>query len=290
MPNSIVDLHIHTYYSDGRAAPAEVLHYAVQVGLKTLAITDHDNTNAYAEAGHVAADLCLELLPGVELTCSWEACNPAPYGQPFTKDVDLLGYCFDPQDAALQVYLDASLQDVLQRLEEACARISRGGLLLSMDDLRQENPRYPGAMQMLLALVHKGLAADRHQARELVERALPSLRASSFGIEKAIAALHAAGGVAVLAHPVAVSCDGGWLGAAQVAELKEMGLDGIEVYHPSLDAEARRHFLELAQQFDLLVTGGSDEHGWTPGFPRLGSQPVSYESVQALREAALKWR
>ncbi len=102
-------------------------------------------------------------------------------------------------------------------------------------------------------------------------------------IDQAIAAIHAAGGLAVLAHPAAIPWRDGPLQAEHVAELVEVGLDGIEIYHFRLDAEARRHFLELAGQFDLVVTGGSDMHGWPTGFDRMGQEPVTPDMVEALR-------
>ena len=73
MPNTTCDLHMHSYYSDGCNSPADLLHHAADMGLKTLALTDHDTLAGLAEAQHVADRLGLELIPGVELTCTWEA-------------------------------------------------------------------------------------------------------------------------------------------------------------------------------------------------------------------------
>jgi 3',5'-nucleoside bisphosphate phosphatase len=80
--------------------------------------------------------------------------------------------------------------------------------------------------------------------------------------------------VAVLAHPVLVKSKNAWLNETWMSKLVDMGLQGIEVYHYRLDEAARRYFLKMARRFSLAVTGGSDEHGWPAGFPRLGTQPV----------------
>ena len=104
-----------------------------------------------------------------------------------------------------------------------------------------------------------------------------------------IATLHAAGGVAVLAHPSAITDGGrGWIGAEHVAHLVEAGLDGLEIYHHRLNDPARQHFLALAHRFGLLVSGGSDEHGWRKPFERFGQEAVTAEMVEALRKGRRK--
>ena len=106
-----------------------------------------------------------------------------------------------------------------------------------------------------------------------------------------IAALHAAGGVAVLAHPTVIKGEGGgWIGADEVARLVAAGLDGLEIYHHRLDEAARKHFLALAEQFGLVVTGGSDEHGWYKPFQRFGQEPVTPAMVEALRARSAQRR
>jgi predicted metal-dependent phosphoesterase TrpH len=92
--------------------------------------------------------------------------------------------------------------------------------------------------------------------------------------------------VAVLAHPAAYRQAEGLISGDQLAELVQMGLDGVEVYHFRLDELAREHFLAIARRFNLVVTGGSDEHGWRPAADRTGSEPVSAELVAALRARA----
>jgi predicted metal-dependent phosphoesterase TrpH len=112
------------------------------------------------------------------------------------------------------------------------------------------------------------------------------VRAGALAIEDAIHAVHAAGGEAVLAHPVRVRLHDGLLAAEDIEPLVEAGLDGIEVSHHTADAEAREHFRRVARRLDLLETGGSDEHGRGGAFTRMGTQPVTREMVDALRERA----
>jgi len=287
MPNTCCDLHLHTYYSDGRASPAEMLHHAADIGLKTVAITDHDNLNAAPEAAHVANRLGLELVPGLELTAHWDSCPPA-HGDPGRgQDVDILGYFFDPADPALLDFTHQAMDDLRQRIEAACALVSAAGYPMTIFDVLDENPRYPGAMQLINALRHKNYARGWSEAYPIFSGVWSQVRCSQLSVEQAIEALHQAGGVAVLAHPIAVECgSGGLLQSQQLAELVDLGLDGLEIHHPRMDTEARQHFYTLAKEFNLAVSGGSDEHGWKDGFTRMGSELITYEMVNGLRERA----
>lgn len=278
-PVSTCDLHLHTCYSDGRPSPEELLRYAAGAGMRTIAITDHDNARGSREAASLAADLGIELIPAIELTCRWDACQ-LPAGQ---EDIDVLGYFVDLDRPSLQAREREALADIHERVGSVCASLTAAGWPVTLEEALAENPRYAGYQQVAQALVRKGLAAGWWAGRELMAPHLARIRPSRFTIDQMIAAVCDAGGVAVLAHPTVAAYRGRRLEAPQVAELIEMGLGGIEVYHHALDDEARRHFLALARQLDLAVTGGSDDHGWPAGFPYLGSQPVTGELVEALR-------
>jgi predicted metal-dependent phosphoesterase TrpH len=287
-PNSTIDLHLHTYYSDGRASPADVLHHAANLGLRTVSITDHDNIHAAQEAAFVADELGLELIPGIELTSRWEECQALQAEDPHAWDIDVLGYFFDPQDLGIQAFAAEAMADLRDRVADCCRRLTQAGNPVNIFDVLDENPRYPGAVPLISTLWHKAYASNWNAAFSLFNQYWREVRLGGHIIEEVIAAIHAAGGVAILAHPVMVDCGSGWLQEDQVRQLKELGLDGLEVYHPRLDAAARAHFLSLAYAYDLLVTGGSDEHGSRGGFSRMGTEPVSYPMVEALRRCSGK--
>lgn len=275
------DLHMHSYYSDGRASPAELVQAAARLGLKQMALTDHDNTRGAREAAPLAARLGIELIPGIELTCRWDGAS-APPGD---VDVDLLGYCMDWDAPAFAARERAALDDIHARVGDLCAAITAAGWPITLDELWAENPRYAGHVQLIHACQRKGNIASWDEGVGLLERFWPTVRPSRFTIEDMIATLHAAGGVAVLAHPAAIANgDQGWIGAEHVAHLVEAGLDGLEIYHHRLNAAAREHFLGLARRFGLLVSGGSDEHGWFKPFERFGQEAVTEEMVEALRK------
>jgi predicted metal-dependent phosphoesterase TrpH len=148
------------------------------------------------------------------------------------------------------------------------------------------NPRYAGPGQLIEALVERGYVLDWLAGYHMLYRVHPRLPMPQLSLEKAIELLHRAGGVAVLAHPVAVRGRVDLLQAEELAAMVRAGLDGLETEHPRLDSAARTHFRALAKRFDLALSGGSDEHGWHGGVTRLGSELVTYEMVHGLRQRA----
>jgi predicted metal-dependent phosphoesterase TrpH len=277
----MIDLHTHTCYSDGRAEPAELVRAAAEMGLTALAITDHDNTRGSRIARALILPAGLELVPGIELTTAWQKCTSA-----YTTalpDVDLLAYFVDFDSPAFQALEQDALEDIYARMRLACLALSGRGYPIAFEELFEVNPYYAGILQLIDKLVRKELVADWQSGTTLVDAIWSSVRPAVLGIEAAIAAVHAAGGMAVLAHPSIVSCGQGWVNREQLRPIVEAGLDGLEIYHHRLNPDARRHFSGLAEYFGLLMTGGSDEHGWPQGFPRLGSQKVGPEVLEALR-------
>jgi hypothetical protein len=288
MSNSTIDLHMHTIYSDGSASPTEILHCAREIGLKTIAITDHDNLHAYPEAAYIAEKLCLELAPGVELTTSW-AIPDGESGEAFREavDVDLLGYYFDPESDRIQSCCREAMLDLRARINEICLAMTQAGFPISIFDVQDQNPHYPGARQVIQALNQLGHASSWNEGLAIFEAFWSKARPAALSIDQAIETIHQAGGVAILAHPVAVQTPSGWLQAGQIAWLVEHGLDGLEIYHPRLDLAARQHFLGLAKRFNLLVSGGSDEHGGNNQMTRLGSEIITYKMLAELKQKSL---
>jgi predicted metal-dependent phosphoesterase TrpH len=278
-PISTIDLHLHTHYSDGRFSPEEVLRHAVNVGLKTIAITDHDNTNGSRHIADLARQLGVELIPAVEFTSRLPGCDTSPE----KGDIDVLGYFLTLDNPEFRAFEQAALNDIHLRVGECCDCLTGMGYPITLEEVFAENPRYAGVLPLVHAIQKKGYAQDWDSAQRLVDSGWLPGRLSPFTAAQVIEQIHLAGGVAVLAHPAAIHCNGEWLQVRQLGGLVQAGLDGLEIYHPRLDQKARTYFLKLAHQFNLLVSGGSDSHGWGVGLHRIGSQPVSPEMVEALR-------
>lgn len=279
-----IDLHTHTYFSDGRASPAELVNYAARIGVQVLAICDHDNARGVREALPIASQGGIRLIPGVEFTTRWDGCEMPPE----ESDVDLLGYFINPASQALLKIEEAALADFTFRMETWCAALTTAGIPLTLEDVYRQNPRYPGTLQLIQAVAAKGYGKNFAEAEQIVRSQMNKVPPCSHTIEQAIADIHACGGAAVLAHPGMryLRWRGGLLSGEGLSYLVEVGLDGIEIYHHAVDQAAKRHFLTLAQHFHLAITGGSDEHGWPSGFPYLGNKPVTFAMVEALARKA----
>ncbi|MCD4684606.1 MAG: PHP domain-containing protein [Anaerolineae bacterium] len=272
------ELHMHTVYSDGYRPPEFMLGAAVAKGLSVVAFTDHDTAAGVRAAAALAPHLGLDLIPAIEFTSRWDdVCGPES-----AQDVDVLGYFVDLDSPVLKQREAAALEDIHARVADCCTRLTEAGYPVLFAEVRGENPRYAGLRQLRDLLVKRGYRDSEAEAAALLDQHWPQVRLCRFSLHEQIATIHAAGGVAILAHPDHIQCSGGLIGAPQVEALVAMGLDGIEVYHRTTPAPARVHFAALAAQFGLLVTGGSDEHGWTADLCYMGQEPVTEAMVAAL--------
>lgn len=276
-PANPVDLHAHSTLSDGVDSPAGLVAEAARRGLRVLALTDHDTVAGVAAATAAAEAVGIELVPGVELSTG---------GRDGEGEIHLLGYFVDPDDPALLTTLATYAAQRLVRMERIAERLAAAGV--------------PVAPEHVVRLAGAGTVGRPHVARALVELGhVPDVGAAfdrylSAGrpgfvprlrVEPAvgIAAIRAAGGVAVLAHPLGTGDP-----EATVARLVPAGLGGLEVYYGEYDGATHRRLRALADDWRLIPTGGSDYHG--PGFKPgrdLGGPPVPPESVERLRAAAI---
>lgn len=250
-----IDLHAHTTASDGSLSPTALVARASQLGLAALAVTDHDTLGGLAEAQAAARAHGLDLLNGVELSVEDE-------GGRF----HLLGYGFDPKNAPLAEKLVTLRRSRAARNDRMAARMADLGLPVTLDDVRAEagedadviaRPHFAQAMLKKGAVSSVKEAFDRYlstgkplyQAKEVLTPA------------EAIAMLHQAGGVAVMAHPGLVPLARAALADRVGSLASDAGLDGIEAYYSQHTPANTERFLELAARHGLLVTGGSDFHG-----------------------------
>ena len=256
------------------------------MGIKTVAIMDHDNTNGVRQVEALAPELGLCLIPALELTCRWDRCRSAP-GE---GDIDVLGYWIDLDDAGFCAFERAALEDIHERVSDCCAYLTSAGYPVLIEAVFAKNPRCAGLLFLIHEIQERGYAPKDGDAFALMHSAWKQVRLSRFTIEETIEQIHRAGGVAVLAHPTVIQCDGRWLQESDVGALVEIGLDGLEIYHPRLDPQARAYFGALAQRFDLLVSGGSDAHGWFDEWQGLGTQPVTDAMVAAIQVRHIEWK
>lgn len=267
---NICDLHTHTYYSDGRASPSEIIRYAKKIGIKVMAITDHDTANGSREGVYFANKLGIKLIPAIEFTSHWDKY----ISKSLKNDIDVLGYGIDLYNENFKKAANKAINDIHERIEICCSIMTRNGYDISIKEVFLENCRYAGLKQLAQASLKKFSLPNIYFAQNMVESYWKSVRTSSFHIDQIISIIHDAGGIGILAHPSTMPVNNGILYKEDIKELVEMGLDGLEVFHPKMNRELRIHYYKLAQKFKLIISGGSDEHGWPSGFPVLGSEYI----------------
>lgn len=263
------DLHLHTSFSDGTYAPEELAAQAQRFGFKAIALTDHDTVEGCARTGLACQAAGIEFIPASELTADMNG-----------HELHILGYYLDTSNARLLEQL-AQFQTVRQqRIHEMVGRINQLGYPLKVEDVfTLANCRSPGRPHVARALVTAEMCHSMDEAFERFLKIGKPAWAPKFKmpVEETIDLVHGAGGLAVLAHPGLTRAD------HLIAQLADMGLDGIECFHTKHTASLAEHYQALAAQMKLLVTGGSDCHGATKGKPLIGTVKLPYEFVERMK-------
>jgi 3',5'-nucleoside bisphosphate phosphatase len=277
MADRSVDLHVHTTASDGRLAPAEAVAAAATRGLSAIAITDHDVTSGLEEA-RAAAPAGLEVVSGIEMTAQWQG----------PRAVHVLGYFLDPAEARLQQAL-ARAQSLMERhVDAVLEEIRKAGQSLERTDLDRYRHRYAGGAALVLGMLERGVLRGAPAGTGMHLLRLAAAEPRAYSVADAIALIHGAGGVASLAHPAKVHRTTPLLSATDLAPLVREGFDAIEAWQWIPGGWGSQHYLEVASELGVLVSGGSDDHGKrsADGRLRLGAQPIPAAVLDRLRERA----
>ncbi|HEY0642684.1 MAG TPA: PHP domain-containing protein [Nocardioides sp.] len=277
-----IALHTHSSASDGTDTPADLVREAKAAGLDVVALTDHDAMSGWAEAEQAADEVGITLVPGLEISTKYRH-----------RGVHLLAYLPDPTHPALVAELDRILVGRTERTPAIVAALRQYGIEITEDDVRREagGSVAAGRPHVADALVRLGVVADRtHAFDELLNPGRPGyVNRYAAPLEDVIPLVNEAGGVAVVAHPWGRS-GGTVLDAEAFADLKEVGLAGIEVDHQDHSEELRARLRGIAADLDLVVTGSSDHHGLGKVDHDLGvntTDPEQYERLVSLAAAPL---
>ena len=263
-----IDLHIHSTASDGTFSPNEIIQMAAQIGLDAISITDHDTLTGTRQALQTPFPPDLHFITGIEISAAVSAdCG-------IRGGIHLLGYGIDPENAVLNTTLTRFSNVRAARIRTIVERLNTLGIELTLTQVNaQVGEGVAGRPHVAAAMIKAGYARDVDDA---FDRFLGNDRPAYVGKERldcrtALELITNAGGIPVLAHPYLVDHRDPNIFSAFVGQLCEMGLRGIEVYYPHHTREAVARYLLLADQFDLLVTGGSDFHGQLMPDVQLGS-------------------
>ena len=274
----MIDLHTHTTASDGRCTPEELVARAAAAGVHVLAVTDHDTIAGCAPAAQACARAKITFVPGIEVTAVVDE-----------ADVHVLGYFVKTSSPALLSFLADQRQRRVARVREMIARLAAHGIALDADAILApsvtDSSKSAGRPWIARALVDAGHVPNIAEAfNRWLSRGRPGfIPRTGASPEEVFAHIHAAGGIASLAHPVLVKHDE-WL-----PRYAQIGLDALEVYHSDHDELTTAHYLGIAKTLRLGVSGGSDYHaddahgGGGPG--RVSLPQKHYEGLLRLRAA-----
>jgi predicted metal-dependent phosphoesterase TrpH len=270
------DLHLHTRFSDGSFTPEQVVEHATKQRLSTLALTDHDTLEGCAPMAAACATAGIEFIPGIELTV--EHAN---------QEIHLLGYFLNLEDENLRREI-ALFQSVRQdRIREMVLRLNRLGVPLRAEDVfALADCRSPGRPHVARALAELGHCRTMDEAFErFLKRHRPAwVPKHKLSAASAIELVHRAGGLAVMAHPGLNRTD------SSIPDLAAAGMDGLECFHSRHSTAQMQHYLAIAGELSLLITGGSDCHGDGRGKPLIGTIKLPYEYVRQLKRRVAERR
>ncbi len=274
-----IDLHAHTTQSDGTLTPGELVRLAADLGLRAVAVTDHDTTAGWAEAEEAGRACRVEILPGCEITARFPS-----------RSMHILAYGFAAREKAVSEMLAQVRGGRETRNPRILARLAEMGVRVSMDEVKAAAAgEVIGRPHIAKVMVAKGYVPDVKAAFSLYLKDGGPAYVAQESVEpsEVIATVKDAGGVTVLAHPKQLRLDGAPAYEALVSDLAAKGLGGIEVHHPSQDGAQRAMFAGIARRFSLVESAGSDFHGANKPDIVLGSGDgtivVGYEIWEALR-------
>ncbi|MBI3326296.1 MAG: PHP domain-containing protein [Nitrospinae bacterium] len=281
-----VDLHSHTFYSDGSQSPEELLLLAKANGVRALSITDHDHTGGIEEALVVGAREGVEIIPGIELSVSHAE----------FEDIHILGYYLawrapdlEARLAEFRVAREARGERILARINEKL--LAEGRAPIPYEAVKARVKGAFGRPHIANMLIEEGYVADTNAAFH--EYLIPcNVPKAYFSAEEALALIRDVRGISVVAHPGLITPDRIRLSEV-LNELRALGLVGIETYHNDHGPDDTRYFAGSAERLGMIVTGGSDYHGFkhrsvdhTAG-GKLGGLGLPYGIAERLRREYL---
>jgi len=271
-----IDLHIHSNHSDGVLSPEQIVDLAANRNLWAISITDHDNISAVEIAQQYSQELGIYVIPGVEFSAHQDAYD----------DIHFLGYFFNPRNNQLREYIARLHFERLKRAKRILAILRQIGVSIRLEEVQRKAVNGPiGRPHIADLLIEKGFARNYWEAfyHYIGDKAIAFVPKYQLTPVKIINLIHAAGGLAVLAHPRFEIIE------QYLPFWVENGLDGIEVIHPRFSHLQIECLKEIADRFKLLKTGGSDCHGKDNG-ARLGNYLVPYRYFEQMKAALKKQR
>ncbi len=283
----MIDLHTHSTASDGSCTPQRLIELALEIGLTALALTDHDTLDGVNAARSRASGTGLSFFVGVEIEIDRDAMLAAKKGES-SGEFHLLGLGISEQRGELEEALERLRRARHERNLRMVEKLSRDGIPVSMEELNEI------AGGKVVSRAHFARLFVRKKVVSSIDAAFSRLIGKGqayyeprdcLALGEATRLIHSAGGIAVIAHPVSLGLKGPVL-RQFLSSCKDLGVDGLEAWHPNQNLSESRRFQRLAAAMGLLVTGGSDFHGEHMPRRRLGhtapDRPIPDELLSSL--------
>ena len=245
--DGLADLHLHTKHSDGAYSPYDLIKKAKAAGLSVISITDHDSVGALDQAIPIGKEFDIEVVPGMELS--------ATVGE---YEIHILGYFIDYVNKALVEVLTIFRERRLKRAERIVDKLNRMNIPLKLESvLAHATGDSIGRPHIASALVTGGHVDSYYNAfKKYLADGRPAFeKKAEFSLEDTVRLIAQAGGLSFLAHP------GKGMTDTLLLRLIKVGLDGIEVTHPSHTPDLVKYYRGITDEYYLLESGGSDFHG-----------------------------
>ncbi|EJG0024673.1 RNase RNM [Vibrio alginolyticus] len=252
-----IDLHSHTTASDGRLEPKDLVERALSFDIEVLAITDHDTVDGLALAKQYVQDnnLPIKIINGIEISTVWQ-----------NKDIHIVGLNIDPENEQLSALIEQQKQHRITRSELIAERLQKATRVGVLEEVRQIAGDAPVTRAHFAKwLVDNGYAKTMQMVfKKYLTRNNPGYVPPNWcSMKDAVDAIHAAGGMAVLAHPGRYKLTAKWI-KRLLAAFVEAGGDAMEVAQPQQAQQERRNLADYAIQYKLLASQGSDFHYPSP--------------------------
>lgn len=259
------DLHMHSHFSDGELSPNALIDLACEKGLSALSITDHDLYKAYSdEVFAYAQDKEILLLPGVEFSCFFKE-----------TPIHILAYNVEAKKALLD-FCEEHTKRRFERFHAILAHLETKGVHIAYEEKQQGNL---GRVFLAQKLIEQGYVSSVKEAFNtyLADRHIKGIKSMNFSIEQTVELIKEVGGTAFLAHPHLIKKK------RLLSDVLNLNvLDGIEAFYGFFPAHVDREYETIAQERNLLVSGGSDFHGPNVTFAKMGSSWVDEARTKAI--------
>ena len=248
-----IDLHIHTYYSDGVFSPEKIVDTAIDVGLDVIALTDHDNVLSFGAASDYLKktnrESKLEIIQGVEINTLYK-----------NYEVHILGYFMDVNNSDFQNLLKTQQNARVKQTKEIITLLAKKeGIKIKFEDIVKQVAEGGsiGRPHIAKAITNAGgtnSVIDAY-AKYIHDDSPVYVPRKTVTPQDAVEIIYDAGGVPVIAHPHDLD-----IAENLIKELMNYGLRGIEAYHRKHSPACVEYFSSMAEELGLIVTGGSDFH------------------------------